>query len=319
MWHIPINNCNVYQFLGNGKRWRLLRVFRNFPVPGFPARHGDTPSSLDGKKIMEHPRIRWWLGAPPSQELHPINGHCLITWSACQSTARDTFDTTDDNSFYTSTGRWWSAQRWVASHLYFHPAKISNGCRIRRMIPDFRIETAGDFGRSQYPWLVVFSHPSEKYEFVNWDDDSNPIVMGKSNWWPPNHQPVTVFLIPSLAQELHSDSRGPKVAAPGVFFDPRCWGWHVHCRWSWGGGRCQAFKPWLLHCLLDGSSHVHRFCGLVHQSYLRGRLAPTDFPLTNHQGCFTHQHDERGMNHQVVAKSVQTLQVSWMPSFPFFK
>ena len=28
-------------------------------------------------------------------------------------------------------------------------------------------------------WLVVFRHPSEKYEFVNWDDDSNPILMGK--------------------------------------------------------------------------------------------------------------------------------------------
>ena len=25
-------------------------------------------------------------------------------------------------------------------------------------------------------WL---GHPSEKYEFVNWDDDSNPILMGK--------------------------------------------------------------------------------------------------------------------------------------------
>ena len=61
--------------------------------------------------------------------------------------------------------------------------------------------------------------------------------------------------------------------------------------------------------LLGGSSHVHRFCGLVHQSYLRGRLAPTEFPLTNHQGRFTLQ---------VVAKSV-TLQVSWMRSFPFFK
>ena len=28
-------------------------------------------------------------------------------------------------------------------------------------------------------WLVVFRHPSEKYDFVNWDDDSNPILMGK--------------------------------------------------------------------------------------------------------------------------------------------
>ena len=30
-----------------------------------------------------------------------------------------------------------------------------------------------------YGWLVVFSHPSEKYDFVNWDDDSNPIFLGK--------------------------------------------------------------------------------------------------------------------------------------------
>ena len=25
-------------------------------------------------------------------------------------------------------------------------------------------------------WL---GHPSEKYDFVNWDDDSNPIFLGK--------------------------------------------------------------------------------------------------------------------------------------------
>ena len=28
-------------------------------------------------------------------------------------------------------------------------------------------------------WLVVFSHPSEKYECVNWEDDIHPIFMGK--------------------------------------------------------------------------------------------------------------------------------------------
>ena len=27
-------------------------------------------------------------------------------------------------------------------------------------------------------WLVVGLNPSEKYEFVNWDDESNPILMG---------------------------------------------------------------------------------------------------------------------------------------------
>ena len=41
-------------------------------------------------------------------------------------------------------------------------------------------------------WLVVFRHPSEKYEFVNWDDDRNPILMGKCQKWQPNHQPVSV-------------------------------------------------------------------------------------------------------------------------------
>ena len=36
-------------------------------------------------------------------------------------------------------------------------------------------------------WL---GHPSEKYEVVNWDDDSNPIFLGTYNSWQPNHQPV---------------------------------------------------------------------------------------------------------------------------------
>ena len=32
-------------------------------------------------------------------------------------------------------------------------------------------------------WL---GHPSEKYEFVNWDDECNPILMGKNgNQLPP--------------------------------------------------------------------------------------------------------------------------------------
>ena len=28
-------------------------------------------------------------------------------------------------------------------------------------------------------WLVGQGHPSEKYDFVNWDDESNPIFLGK--------------------------------------------------------------------------------------------------------------------------------------------
>ena len=34
------------------------------------------------------------------------------------------------------------------------------------------------FGVDMYCWLVVSTYPSEKYEFVNWDDDI-PIYYGK--------------------------------------------------------------------------------------------------------------------------------------------
>ena len=30
-------------------------------------------------------------------------------------------------------------------------------------------------------------HPSEKYEFVNWDDNRNPILMGKSSKMATSH------------------------------------------------------------------------------------------------------------------------------------
>ena len=36
-------------------------------------------------------------------------------------------------------------------------------------------------------WLVVFRHPSEKYESVNGDDDIPNIWEHKK--WQPNHQP----------------------------------------------------------------------------------------------------------------------------------
>ena len=44
----------------------------------------------------------------------------------------------------------------------------------------------GIFGISAW-WL--YTHPSEKYELVTWDDECNPILMGKFKKWQPNHQP----------------------------------------------------------------------------------------------------------------------------------
>ena len=44
----------------------------------------------------------------------------------------------------------------------------------------------------QQNWLVVGLNPSEKYEFVNWDDYRNPILMGKcqihGNYSPPTRK-----------------------------------------------------------------------------------------------------------------------------------
>ena len=41
-------------------------------------------------------------------------------------------------------------------------------------------DASEDFLYSNRPtWLVGQGHASEKYDFVNWDDDSNPIFLGK--------------------------------------------------------------------------------------------------------------------------------------------
>ena len=48
--------------------------------------------------------------------------------------------------------------------------------------------------------LVVRGHPSEKYEFVNWDDDI-PFIYGKINSWQPNHQPGLVTLLSHLSYQ----------------------------------------------------------------------------------------------------------------------
>ena len=45
-----------------------------------------------------------------------------------------------------------------------------------------------------------------------------------------------------------------------------------------------------------GSSHLDRFCGLVHPSFLSGRLAPTNIPLKS--PGWTNPVTIRGMNHQ---------------------
>ena len=44
---------------------------------------------------------------------------------------------------------------------------------------------------SIYNWFVVFRHPSEKYEFVSWDDNI-PNWMEQKSSHVPNHQPDNI-------------------------------------------------------------------------------------------------------------------------------
>ena len=58
-------------------------------------------------------------------------------------------------------------------------------------------------------WLVVFSHPSEKYEFVNWDDEIPNIWEKKMATKPPTRQILhralpTLTILNMLKLPLHS-------------------------------------------------------------------------------------------------------------------
>ena len=48
---------------------------------------------------------------------------------------------------------------------------------------------------SNQSWLVVFRHPSEKYDFVSWDYDIPNIWKVIQNSMVPNHQPDIVDLL----------------------------------------------------------------------------------------------------------------------------
>ena len=52
----------------------------------------------------------------------------------------------------------------------------------------------------KYTWLVGQGHPSEKYDFVNWDDNRNPIFLGKykidGNQSPPTSHPFYRWIVP---------------------------------------------------------------------------------------------------------------------------
>ena len=49
---------------------------------------------------------------------------------------------------------------------------------------------------------------------VNWDDERNPILMGKFKKWQPNHQPEIVALLRMTWDSLNLDSHIPILSLP---------------------------------------------------------------------------------------------------------
>ena len=74
-------------------------------------------------------------------------------------------------------------------------------------------------------WL---GHPSEKYEFVNWDDDSNPILMGKCQFdgnQTTNQQQFSGIShqFQSLHDPIASAEERLKAPSPSASLVQSCW------------------------------------------------------------------------------------------------
>ena len=59
-------------------------------------------------------------------------------------------------------------------------------------------------GESQSGWWARAT-PLKNMK-VNWDDDSNPILMGKCQKWQPNHQPEVFTVDFPFNQSIESDN-----------------------------------------------------------------------------------------------------------------
>ena len=97
----------------------------------------------------------------------------------------------ENNSISDPTGRQtWQSPR---SFLELEDGKLSQTCHKllftvgTRYKPDDLRTSGWQGGICITRWWL--GHPSEKYEFVNWDDNRNPILMGICQKWQPNHQP----------------------------------------------------------------------------------------------------------------------------------
>ena len=89
--------------------------------------------------------------------------------------------------------------------------------RCLRILHDMGVSWNG------WPWLTawwLYTHPSKKYEFVNWDDDI-PNISGKIKN-VPNHQPDSYCCLSSFAGELPMLLHEPEPFFPPVLAAP-CW------------------------------------------------------------------------------------------------
>ena len=86
------------------------------------------------------------------------------------------------------------------------PSASSTHGSMGMILQKAAVESSGD-----YSWLVGQGHPSEKYEFVNWDDDRHPILMGKCQKWQPNHQPDSLLAEGDITRARGQDGQDGQV------------------------------------------------------------------------------------------------------------
>ena len=107
----------------------------------------------------------------------------------------------------------------LAIDSYFFAVKRLNKCRYR--ISMFKPQEMHAIGQSVskkvtfqrlattiHVWYCItgwwLGHPSEKYEFVNWDDESNPILTGKLKMATSCHQPDSCLVLHKCVFSLFS-------------------------------------------------------------------------------------------------------------------
>ena len=129
------------------------------------------PIWVHNQHTNTHELLRWW--APPGiPKKYMLIGIIQGNYGSDHQTRQGLVSTITSPAFWNPRGD-------------FGPSNQSN-YRFNRSTPNFL--TSDKTNKDHAKLVEVVGHPSEKYEFVNWDDDI-PNINGKIKNGNQNHQP----------------------------------------------------------------------------------------------------------------------------------